>query len=122
MSDTMIRTAVETYLKTVAAGSAADIAALYAVDGTLEDPVGSAPVSGRAAIEQFYRPLESSDVTTELIHLRCAADTAAFHFRVITTAGGRTYTVEPIDVMTFDADGAITSMRAVWAPSDMIVG
>ncbi|BDB62201.1 hypothetical protein RDE2_39950 [Rhodococcus sp. RDE2] len=36
-------------------------------------------------------------------------------------ADEQTYEIEPIDVMTFDDEGRITSMRAVWAPSDMRV-
>ncbi|WP_435832013.1 hypothetical protein [Nocardia rhamnosiphila] len=29
-------------------------------------------------------------------------------------------TIEPMDVMTFDDDGLITSMRAYWGPADAI--
>jgi len=114
-----IRATVHAYLDAVAAGVAADIAALYADDATLEDPVGSEPRVGRTAIAEFYKAVEATDNSTELLTLRISGSTAAFHFRVVTEAGGQTYEVEPIDVMTFDEDGRITSMRAVWAPDDM---
>ena len=45
---------------------------------------------------------------------------AAFHFRVVTPVGDQVYEVEPIDVMTFDEDAKITSMRAFWSPADLI--
>ncbi len=116
-----IRTTVEAYLDAVAAGVAADIAALYADDATVEDPAGSEPRVGRTAIAEFYKGVEGTENTTELLTLRVSGSTAAFHFRVITKAGEQTYEVEPIDIMTFDEDGRITSMRAVWAPGDMRV-
>ena len=33
-----------------------------------------------------------------------------------------TYTLAPVDVMTFDDDGRITSMRAFWGADDMTIG
>lgn len=122
MSTPDISGIVERYLKTVAGGSAADVAALYASDGTLEDPVGSDPKQGRTAIAEFYSALEQLDVSTELLHLRAAGLQAAFHFRVVTKAGDQVFTIEPIDVMTFNDAGEITSMRAFWAPPDTVVG
>lgn len=116
-----IRDTVVSYLDAVAGGDADAIASLYAEDGTLEDPVGTPPRKGRAAIAEFYGALAGADITTELLTLRVAGDTAAFHFRVVTKAGEQSYTVEPIDVMTFNEAGEIASMRAVWAPTDMKV-
>ncbi|EOM76563.1 DUF4440 domain-containing protein [Rhodococcus rhodnii] len=117
------RATVARYLDAVASKSAAEIAALYAPEGTLEDPVGSEPVRGRAAITEFYAPLEQASRATELLSVRATEGGAAFSFRVTTTVGGATYEVEPIDVMTFepgpDGDLLITSMRAFWAPEDM---
>lgn len=48
-----ITATVTTYLDAVARGSSADIAALYAENATLEDPVGSEPRVGKAAITEF---------------------------------------------------------------------
>ncbi|TLF72576.1 nuclear transport factor 2 family protein [Nocardia cyriacigeorgica] len=117
-----IRAAVRRYLDTVANGSAKDIAALYTDDATVEDPVGSPPHIGRAAIEKFYSALESVKVSTELHNVRVAGAEAAFGFRVITDTGEQTIVIEPIDVMTFDEDARITSMRAFWSPDDISLG
>lgn len=116
LSDTVVQ-----YLKAVASGDAAAVAALYAEDSTLEDPVGTPPRVGRAAIAEFYGGLAGAEIATELLTLRVGGDTAAFHFRVTTKSGEQTYIIEPIDVMTFNEAGEITSMRAVWSPADMKV-
>lgn len=120
-TDTGIDTAalVARYLSSVSNGTSADIAALYASDACLVDPVGSVPRVGRAAIEEFYRGLDGADVATELLVIRAVGLEAAFHFRVITSLPDATVVVEPIDVMTFDDAGLITSMRAFWRPADM---
>ncbi|WP_068166032.1 nuclear transport factor 2 family protein [Rhodococcus phenolicus] len=115
-----IRATVNAYLAAVASGRATEVAALYAEDATLEDPVGSEPRIGRAAITEFYKGIEATENTTELLTLRISGANAAFHFRVVTKAGEQTYEIDPIDVMTFDQDGRITSMRAFWAPTDMV--
>lgn len=114
-----IRNVIERYLATIAGGSAAEVAALYAKDATLEDPVGSDVHRGRTAIEEFYQGLDGSRLTTTLHVVRVCGLEATFHFRVVTDAGDQKYVVEPIDVMTFDEAGQITSMRAFWSSEDM---
>lgn len=113
--------AVQGYLDAVATGTAQDIADCYAQDGTVEDPVGSEPHRGRAAIREFYSTIEDLRRETELLAVRVSGGSAAFHFRVRTHLPDQVVEVEPIDVMTFDEMGAITSMRAFWSPSDIRV-
>ncbi|MGB5112540.1 MAG: nuclear transport factor 2 family protein [Mycobacterium sp.] len=108
---------VQRYLDTAAKGSADDVAALYAEDATLEDPVGGGEVHiGRQAIAGFYKNLKSVEVTTELLSFRAGGSEAAFVFAI--TVGGA-MRIEPIEVMTFNADGQITSMKAFWGPADI---
>lgn len=118
---TDIRAAVVRYLDAIANGTSVDVAALYADDATLEDPAGTEPKVGREQIAEFYAALDGVSNTTELLTVRVAGNTAAFHFRVVTATGDQTITIEPIDVMTFDDDARITSMRAIWSPADMTV-
>jgi steroid Delta-isomerase len=119
--DERIAGAVRGYLAAVATGTAAEIAACYAEDATLEDPVGSEPTRGRAAITEFYSAIESLQRETELLAVRVSGNAAAFHFRVRTHLPGQVVEVEPIDTMTFDDAGLITAMRAYWSPSDVRV-
>ncbi|GAA3655083.1 nuclear transport factor 2 family protein [Nocardioides ginsengisoli] len=114
---------VARYLARVAdAASGADIAALYADHGTLEDPVGSPALKGTGEIAAFYDALAGLERRTELLALRVSGNEAAFSFRVVTGSGAEQATIEPIDVMTFDEEGRITSMRAFWSPADVRIG
>ncbi|MGP4056821.1 nuclear transport factor 2 family protein [Mycobacterium sp. 4D054] len=109
---------VQRYLDTVAGGTATDVAALYAEDATLEDPVGGGEVHiGRQAIAGFYKSIEAGgQITTELLNFRAGGHEAAFVFAI--TVGGA-MRIEPIEVMTFNGDGQITSMKAYWGPQDV---
>jgi steroid delta-isomerase len=108
---------VTRYLNTVAAGKAVDVAALYAEDATLEDPVGGGEVHiGRQAIEGFYKTIEAAEIKAELLTFRSGGQEAAFVF-ALTVAGAMR--IEPIEVMTFDGDGQITSMKAYWGPANV---
>jgi steroid delta-isomerase len=111
---------VKRYLDTVVNGSAEDVAALYADDATLEDPVGGGEVHiGRQAIAGFYGATAGAEVTTELLQLRVGGHEAAFLFAITVKMGETTVRIEPIEVMNFNGSGEITSMRAYWGPSDI---
>ena len=120
-SNERVREVVDEYIRLVANGSADEIVALYAEDATVEDPVGTDVRAGHAAIREFYGSLEGLDASTRLLAAKIAGGQAAFHFEIATKAGDATYTVTPIDVMTFDDDGLITTMRAFWGDDDMVV-
>lgn len=109
---------VKRYLDTVAGGSAGDVAALYAEDATLEDPVGGGEVHiGRQAIAGFYKVMEGGgEISTELLNFRAGGHEAAFVFAI--TVGGA-MRIEPIEVMAFNSDGQITSMKAYWGPQNI---
>jgi steroid delta-isomerase len=118
MSDALdVEALVNRYLSTVAAGSAANVAALYAEDATLEDPVGCGEVHiGRQAIEGFYKAVEGAEVQAELLTFRSGGQEAAFVF-ALTVAGAMR--IEVIEVMTFNGDGQVTSMKAYWGPENV---
>ncbi|MQW74642.1 steroid delta-isomerase [Nocardioides sp. dk4132] len=116
-----IRAVVEQYVELVGRGAADEIAGLYADDASVEDPVGSEPLTTREQIREFYGNLSGADISTRLIDVRICGNEAVFHFEVATRAGEASYTVAPFDVMTFDEQGRITSMRAFWSQTDMKV-
>lgn len=117
---TDIQATVVRYLDLVAnARSGAEIAALYAADATVEDPVGTPARKGTAEIADFYEALTTRRRTTELLAIRVAGSEAAFSFRVVSGTGAEQSVIEPIDVMTFSEDGLITSMRAFWSREDV---
>lgn len=120
-SNEVIRTNVQRYLDLVATGTAEEIVELFAPDATLEDPVGSEPKVGREAILEFYASFAQLKKETRLVTLRACAGHAAFHFEIVTDAGEMKYRMAPLEVMTFDDDGRVTSMRAFWSDEDLVV-
>lgn len=115
-----VESMVHRYLELVASGSAADIAELYAEDATVEDPVGGGEVHiGRSAIRGFYANIENAVRATELLQLRVAGHEAAFMFSITVGSGGHRVRIEPIDVMVFDGEGKIASMKAYWSPANV---
>ena len=114
-----IESVVRRYLDLVANGTADEVAALYATDATVEDPVGGEVHIGRHAIQGFYKNIESAPKETELLTLRVAGHEAAFLFAITVGAGEHRIRIAPIDVMVFDGEGKIASMKAYWSPANV---
>ncbi|MCY1232309.1 Steroid Delta-isomerase [compost metagenome] len=109
------------YVERFNAGDATGVAALYADDATVEDPVGAQPLAGKPAILAFYRHATSLGARLEVVapprgsHGNAAALTFEVHARL----EGRPARIDVTDIMTFAADGRIQSMRAHWGPDDV---
>jgi steroid Delta-isomerase len=110
---------VNRYLDLVAKGQADEIAALYADDATLEDPVGSEVHIGRPAIRGFYSNVENAKCQTEVTTLRALGNEAAFFWALTVDLGDNSMRIEIISTMTFDDEGRISSMKAYWGPENV---
>jgi len=110
-----ITKAVNRYLETLSQRRPDDIAALYAEDATVEDPVGSEVHIGRQAIRGFYTRVENVESKTDVLTVRALGNEAAFFWRLIIGE----MTIEIISVMTFDDEGRIASMKAYWGPDNI---
>lgn len=119
-SDEQVKAGIEAYVRLVADGTGEDIVALFADDATVEDPVGTDVRSTREQLLEFYGGLSSLKRSTRMLDAKIVAGQAAFLFELVLDFGESTQTITPIDVMTFDDDGKITSMRAYWGPADMV--
>lgn len=106
---------VHRYLEAVSKGQPDEIAALYADDATVEDPVGGEVHIGRQAIRNFYTAVENASSTTNVETLRVLGHEAAFHWN-LTIHGMR---IDIISVMTFDDEAKIASMKAYWGPENI---
>ena len=113
-----IANTVRRYVSLLATGSADDLLELFAKDATVEDPVGSDVRTG-GQIHSFFAELEQLDRETELVLLRVVGGEAAFVFTIAFNIGGTPMHLQPIDTMTFNADGEITSLRSYFAPADV---
>lgn len=116
-----MRATVASYVECVGAGDTEGIVALYAEDATVEDPYGTPAHHGHEGIRGFYGALAGMDMDTELVTVRVAGDSAAFLLRVVTRSDGKTITIAPLDVMTFNVAGKVTAMRAYWGGEDLTI-
>ena len=116
-ASTTMKNAMRAYIDAFNSGSAEAVAALYAEDATVEDPVGTPPRHGKAAILDFYRGTIATGAKLALDGpVRGShGNSAAMAF----TARIGPVTVRVIDVMTFDEAGRFTSMKAYFAPDDI---
>ena len=118
-----MQAAVRAYIAALNAGDIDAIVALYAEDATVEDPVGSTPQRGLAQIRAFYTASLSMALQVALDgEIRAVANEAAFAFSVALVMDGKRITIRPIDVMRFDAQGRITSMRAFFGNHNISQG
>lgn len=115
-SPQQIRETMERYVKLMSAGDADGIAALYRDDATLEDPIGAKLVRGKAAILDWYRK-SAGKVKLEITGpVRACGREAATPLQARAPAGpGKVSLIDIIDVMAFDEEGRIASMRAFWS-------
>jgi steroid delta-isomerase len=98
--------------------SAEQVAALFADNALFESPTGGDVHRGHEAIRAAFHAIwDGREQRVELVSLNAAGGEAAIHLQV-TSAGQR---VDVIDVMTFDKEARISSLRAYFGPSNMVV-
>ena len=115
-----IDAAVGAYIDLLTNGTAEQIADLFAADATVEDPIGADIRNTREQLVEFYSIITGMDEHVATLNWKkIAGDTAVFEFTLVTGTSDMRFEITPIDIMVFDADGKISSMRAVWAPSDL---
>ncbi|MCP1648170.1 nuclear transport factor 2 family protein [Pseudomonas nitroreducens] len=113
----LIRRRMARYVELVDAGDIDGILALYADDAVVEDPVGSPAQVGIEAIASFYREgLGRTEVSAQLTGpVRVTGNgCGAMPFRVDLNWNGTPCSLHVIDVMEFDEQGLIRSMKAYW--------
>jgi steroid delta-isomerase len=105
--------AIETYVASFEKKELDTIVDLFAEDAWIEDPVGSERKVGRDALRAFYQTAIDMNLKGTLeSEIRVAGNEAAFAFSIAVDTGNGTLLISPIDTMTFNDDGKITSMRA----------
>ena len=93
--------------------------ALFADNGTVEDPVGSQIIKGLAAIRDFYSRVMARGAKLRLEgEVRAGANQAAFAFSALLDPIGEKR-FEVIDTFRFDDQGKVVEMRAFWGPGNM---
>ena len=108
---------VKRYVQGFAEGDADGLTALFAGDGSIEDPVGSPLKVGRAATAAHYDRATAAGLELRLDGpIRTAADHAAFAFSAMMASGTQ---IDVIDMFRFDNDGKIVEMHAFWSDANV---
>jgi len=115
----------QVFEKYVAAWSSLDldgVAALFASDAVVRDPVDGPAVHGRDKIRTFFEefggPVVRGMKLAGPVHISGDCRHAAARIDAEAQVGEGTSTVEALDVFTFDDDGLITTMDAYWGPTN----
>jgi len=97
------------------------VAALFASDAVVRDPVDGPAVEGRekirAFLEEFGGPVVKGMMVAGPVHISADCRHAAARINAQAHVGDGLSTVEALDVFTFDDDGLITTMNAYWGPT-----
>ncbi|MGV9827471.1 MULTISPECIES: nuclear transport factor 2 family protein [unclassified Gordonia (in: high G+C Gram-positive bacteria)] len=111
---------VHRYVELLTGGTADELADLFAESATVEDPIGAEIRDTREQLVEFYGVITGMDERTATLKwVKIAGDTAVFEFTLVTGTAGMRFEITPVDIMVFDADGKVASMRAVWEPADL---
>ena len=115
MSPDEVAALVERYLDRHARCDLEGVMALFASDTVLEDPVGSDPHRGHAAIRAFYREIHERGVHLDIERLGpviCRGGEAAAHVRARYAKPPDSPRVDVIYTLTVDEAGLLRSLRA----------
>jgi steroid Delta-isomerase len=96
------------------------VAALFAADASVEDPIGSPIHNGRDAIRAFYAESMKAGAKLKLEGpIRIANEYAVFAFSVNVSFDGSDKQIDVIDTFKFNDDNEVVEMRAFWGPLNM---
>lgn len=111
--------AVEAYVRSYNRRDLDGVCAVFAEDAVVEDPVGTPPRAGQAALREFFAVgIDAGARLTLDGPVRCAAGHAAFAFHVNLDWEGQATRIDVIDVFTFDDEGKVASMKAYFGPAN----
>jgi steroid delta-isomerase len=117
-----IRGVFAQYAEALGQGDSATLAALFAPDGTLEDPIGTDPHRGRHAIARFFDKGFEATGGRILFRpegaVRINGPHAACAFVATCDKAKPPFEVDTMDIARFDANGFIASMVAILGPTN----
>lgn len=115
-----IRATAEAYVAALDRTDTDALAAIYADDATVEDPIGSPVREGIAAIREFYGNLATLRMDAEFLEARVFEAEVLFNFRLTTHFDETTSTtIDVWDHMVFDESGKVSAMRAFWGDENV---
>ncbi|WP_321958224.1 nuclear transport factor 2 family protein [Paraburkholderia bannensis] len=119
-SQNPMKASLQEYIEAFNAGDAQRVTSLFSPEATIEDPVGTPIKRGSEEIAAFYGHATTLGARLELIapprgsHSNAATITFKVHVQGPTGPAH----IDVTDVMEFNPEGKITSMRAYWGEDD----
>jgi steroid Delta-isomerase len=115
--------AVRAYFLAIRAMDADAFAGTFAEDGTTCDPMGAPPITGRAAVREFFasicRNFKSVELNEDSIFVAGNGAAVKWTGQGMST-NGKEVRFEGIDVFEINNDGKIQNVWAYWNPAEMI--
>lgn len=119
----VIKSVMKQYIDRFNQDDVEGVLSLFGEEATVEDPAGSPAVEGKSAIAEFYKKVVNGNTRIRLEGpIRGShSNSGAMALQITTSAEGKTISIPVIEVMTFDEQGSIDSMKAYWGPGDMVI-
>ena len=112
-----IEAAVEEYFDSIGSLDVPRFANNFAVDGVLEDPVGTPSVQGKPAIAAYFGAIIApfSEIKPKVQDVIVCGHEAAVNWKLnLTTTSGKKITIDGMGIFNFNQDGKLQSVREFW--------
>ena len=117
LTSDQIEAAVEEYFNAVSAHDVQRYVNTFAADGVLEDPVGTPPVQGSAALTAFITNITApfSDIKHRIQDVVVCGNEAAVNWKLeLKTTTNKHISIDGMGVFRFNQDGKLESVREFW--------
>jgi steroid delta-isomerase len=112
-----IEVAVEEYFASVGAFDVPRYVNNFAPNGVLEDPVGTPPVQGTAALTAFIAGITApfSEIKHKIQEVVVCGNEAAVNWKLhLKTTTGKKITIDGMGIFSFNQQGKLQSVREFW--------
>ena len=112
-----IEAAVEEYFNAVGAFDIQRYVNTFAPDGVLEDPVGTPPIQGSAALGAFIAGISApfSEIKHKIQEVIVCGHEAAVNWKLhLKTTTGKKIVVDGMGIFNFNENGKLQSVREFW--------
>lgn len=123
MTPEQIEAAVDEYFTAICSLDVQRYVNTFAADGVLEDPVGTPPLQGSAAISAYITASITafSAMSYKIQDINVCGHEAAVNWKVqLKTTAGKKLTIDGMGVFNFNPDGKLQSVREFWDIEDFL--
>jgi steroid delta-isomerase len=117
LTPSQIEAAVEEYFASIASLDVQRFVNNFALDGVLEDPVGTPPIQGTQAIAAFFAGIIApfSEIKSYIQEVVVSGQEAAVNWKLrLTTTNGKVIFIDGMGTFTYNQDGKLLAVREFW--------